>query len=36
VTAPWFNGIDMTDDGVNYGGAKINFGPHIDQVSMIK
>lgn len=36
VTTPWFKGIDLTDDGVNYGGAQINFGPHVDQVSMIK
>ena len=36
VTTPWFQGIDLTDNGVNYGGAQINFGPHVDQVSMIK
>lgn len=36
VTTPWFQGIDLTEDGVNYGGAQINFGPHVDQVSMIK
>ncbi|NOI82179.1 hypothetical protein F0237_16045 [Vibrio tubiashii] len=36
VTTPWFHGIDLTDEGVNYGGRQINFGPHVDQVSMIK
>jgi hypothetical protein len=36
VTTPWFQGIDLSDDGVNYGGSQINFGPHVDQVSMIK
>lgn len=36
VTTPWFSGIDLSDEGVNYGGAKINFGPHVDQVGMIK
>ena len=36
VTTPWFRGVDLSDEGVNYGGAQINFGPHVDQVSMIK
>ena len=36
VTTPWFQAIDLSDEGVNYGGSKINFGPHVDQVSMIK
>lgn len=36
VTTPWFKGIDLSDDGVNYGGAQINLGPHVDQISMIK
>lgn len=36
VSTPWFMGIDLTDDGVNYGEEIINFGPYIDQISMIK
>ncbi|MBF1802738.1 ETEC_3214 domain-containing protein [Alloalcanivorax profundimaris] len=36
VTTPWFRGIDLSDEGVNYGGAQINFGPHVDQVGMVK
>lgn len=36
VTTPWFQGIDLSENEVNYGGAYINFGPHVDQVSMIK